>query len=310
MENFVNPLGNQPATDIRVKVGETKVVGLKLPHINVTPDLTVLPYGQDVLRNTSVFCEDDDIAFSRQVVKLAKSKKAYEDHYDVGKIDTVYVEQGGVYFFQICGKKVGMTNLKAEVNDSTNYANAIPVVVTDNPKLLVLHPPAPFITLWNNHPLNAFDPEVGLERAEHPCPLPFKNQCMVRFCKALADSGVSLTGFSGSKCGGSGPAHAAHFTNPYDFINWKASGSYSWTANPPFQTEPMPGLAAWPFMESRRGIVLFMHYFAVQGAMWGGHIDLWNQDCMGNNSLTANSEMGQGLGAFCRAQKIYFWPLE
>jgi type VI secretion system (T6SS) effector Tae4 (amidase) len=310
METFVNPPGNQPVTELRVKVGETKVVGLKLAHINGNPDLTVLPYGEDVLRKMSVSCDDGDIAFSRQVIKLAKSKSAYEDHYNVADIDTVYVEQRGLYFFQICGKKAGRTNLKAVVDDRSDYANPVPVVVTENPKLLVLSPPVPFTTLWNNHPLNGFDPDVGFDRANHPCPLPFKNQCMVRFCKALADSGVSFTGLSGSKCGGSGAAHSAHFTNPYDFINWKTSGFYSWTANPPLQSEPMPGLAAWPFMESKRGVVLFMHYFAVQGAMWGGHIDLWNRDCMGNNVFTPNSETGQGLGAFCRAQTIYFWPLE
>lgn len=57
MENFVNPASNRPITDIRIKVGETQVVGLKLPHISYDPYLAMLPLGDDVLRNIDVFCE-------------------------------------------------------------------------------------------------------------------------------------------------------------------------------------------------------------------------------------------------------------
>lgn len=306
MKNFVNPSSNRPITDIRIKVGETQVVGLKLPHISYDPYLAMLPYGDDVLRNIDVFCEDDDVAFSRQVLKLAKPKSAYEDHYDMSEIDTEYVERGGTYYFQICGRKGGATKLKVAMANSPDYAPAVSVVVTDNPKKLVLHPPIPFPKLWEKHPLR--DDTVPHDKRSHPCPLPIDGQCMVRLCKALGDAGVSFTGFVASKCWGSGSSHSLHFTNPYDFIAWKNSGFYSWTARPPLQAEPMPGLAAWPFIASQTGIVLFMHYFG--SAMWGGHIDLWDGERMGNNVRAINPETGEGLGAFLRARTVYFWPID
>jgi len=308
MENFVDPSSNRPITDIRIKAGETKVVGLKLPRISYKPYLTMLPHGDDVLRNIDVFCEDDGVAFSRQVLKLARAKSAYEDHYDMEEIDTEYVERAGTYYFQICGRAAGVTKLKVVVDNSPDYAPAVSVVVTDNSKQLVLNPPIPFTQLWAKHPYK--DSSVPYDRRSHPCPLPIKGQCMIRLCKALGDAGVSFRGFFASKCGGGGPTHDLHFTNPYDFIPWKNSGFYSWTAKPPFQAEPMPGLAAWPFIASKTGIVLFMHYFAVGGSMWGGHIDLWDGERMGNNLDAQTPETGEGLGAFLRAQTIYFWPLQ
>jgi hypothetical protein len=306
METFVDPPRNQPMTEIRIGVGETKVVGLKLPQTGRTASFSFGSYGEDdetLLGKLGVLCDNEDVAFSRQVVKLAHSKTAYEGKYNVKDIDTLYVEQNGLSFFQICGKKVGTTNLKAVVDNSPPYASSVPVVVTENAKRLVLQPPVPFAKLWSNRTAD----DIAID---HPCSLPIRNQCMIRFSTALTRSGVSLNGLAGSKCGGAGSIHASHFTNPYDFINWKTSGSYSWTANPPLQPEPMPGLAAWPFMESKKGVVLFMNYFAVDGAMWGGHIDLWNQDRMGNNYHAMEPEKGQGLGAFFRARKIFFWPLE
>jgi len=41
--------------------------------------------------------------------------------------------------------------------------------------------------------------------------------------------------------------------------------------------------------------------------MWGGHIDLWNKDRMGNTYTDVDPRLGES--AFLRSRKISFWPL-
>jgi hypothetical protein len=136
-------------------------------------------------------------------------------------------------------------------------------------------------------------------------------QCFVRLCEALHLSGVSFKGCWGSSCQLHGAHHTHHFSNPYDFPtwNWARGKAYVWEANPPFSPEPMPGLAAFKFVEGRQGIILFTHYFGIKGqtSMWGGHIDLWNKDRMGNTYTDMDPRHGES--AFLRSRKISFWPL-
>ena len=146
-----------------------------------------------------------------------------------------------------------------------------------------------------------------------PCRAPLgHNQCFVRLCEALHKSGVSFKGCFGSSCQIKGADHAHHFSNPYDFPNWPwpKGKAYVWEAKPPFAPEPMPGLAAFEFVQQRQGIILFTHYFDVKGetSMWGGHIDLWNRRRMGNFYSDPNPE--QSEAAFLRSRKISFWPLK
>ena len=106
--------------------------------------------------------------------------------------------------------------------------------------------------------------------------------------------------------------HNYHFINPYDFENWKKPElGYFWEAKPPFQPEPMPGLAAYHFTHKRRGVILFWNYFPTtknKADMGGGHIDLWNRDRMGNTFHDLDPTVN--ISAFVRARKIVFWPLE
>jgi hypothetical protein len=201
----------------------------------------------------------------------------------------------------------------------------VPIIVTADKRRLSFNaepgsPPPTFDLLWKNHPLNPNnrgEPGSGA----HPCKICHKdgtlsstsdNQCMIRFCTALERSGGSFSGLhSGSKCQVKQDGHQHHFLNPYDFEFWKKSkGShYVWEAKPPFQSEPMPGLAAFTFMLNRRGVVLFWNYFMKN--MFGGHIDLWNQIRMGNNFTDLPTEnFTDGEGAFFRARKIVFWPMD
>jgi Type VI secretion system (T6SS), amidase effector protein 4 len=58
---------------------------------------------------------------------------------------------------------------------------------------------------------------------------------------------------------------------------------------------------------NRTGVLLFYNYFPDKaGAMVGGHIDLWNNDQMGNTFGRPH----EGLSAFVRSNKIVFWPLD
>ena len=322
MDSFVDIHG-RPVHRVDLAVGETRIVGLK--RFSLQPMVEV-----------GVIARNSDIAFSQQCVHLGDvTKKKYIDVYDMAKVaaDNVPIESHGRFFFQICGKSAGHTELDAFYWVSNagkmgaTYAPSLPISVKANSKLLVM-PAAPgrsvgtFQTMWNNHPLNpATDkivpwlPTPFHGAVDYPCnnggaPLAHM-QCFVRLCEALHLSGVSFKGCWGSSCHLHGADHAHHFSNPYDFPTWHwAKGkAYVWEANAPFSPEPMPGLAAFKFVEARQGIILFTHYFSIKGqtSMWGGHIDLWNKDRMGNTFHDRDPR--QGESAFLRSQKISFWPL-
>jgi hypothetical protein len=329
MESFLNVVGNHAVTNISLAQGQTAVVRLKKFDV-----------GQPVANNPGLFlrpqvvvaCRDPSVAFCFQVSKLAQPKKAYDNKYNVNQIDTTIMESNGFYYFQICGKTVGATELSAVYANQQQtgaYASSISIVVTEKRKRLFLTPDVAFSRLWDRHPL--FDPAYMApaytppaykgpvktipvprwdESRNHPCPLKGFEQCMVRLCTALTSAGAGLAGLSGWRCPmRDDPKHKFHFVQPYDFPIWKATSFYLWETNK-YQPEPMPGLAAWPFMLRRHGIVLFRNYFTNDGALTGGHIDLWNVDRMGNNSSAANPSGGEGLAAFFRSEKIYFWPMD
>jgi hypothetical protein len=310
MDSFVDIHG-RPVHRVDLAVGETRIVGLK-------------KFSLQPMDEVGVMTRNSDIAFSRQCVHLGDvTKKKFNDVRDMAKVEAenVPIESHGRFFFQICGKSAGHTELDAfywvsnarKMGDT--YAPSLPISVKTNSKLLVM-PAAPgrsvgtFQTMWNNHPLSPTNGAV-----EFPCNNggpPLNNmQCFVRLCEALHLSGVSFKGCSGSSCHLHGADHAHHFSNPYDFPTWHwARGkAYVWEANPPFSSEPMPGYAAFKFVEGRQGIILFTHYFSIKGqtSMWGGHIDLWNKDRMGNTFHDRDPR--QGESAFLRSQKISFWPL-
>jgi Type VI secretion system (T6SS), amidase effector protein 4 len=310
MDSFVDIHG-RPVHRVDLAVGETRIVGLK--KFSLQPMVEV-----------SVIARNSNIAFSQQCVHLGDvTKKQYIDVYDMAKVaaDNVPIESHGRFFFQICGKSAGHTELDAFYWVSNagkmgaTYAPSLPISVKANSKLLRM-PPAPgrsvgtFQTMWNNHPLSPTNGAV-----DYPCnkggPPLHHNQCFVRLCEALQLSGVSFKGCFGSSCEVHGADHAHHFSNPYDFPTWPwARGkAYVWEASPPFSPEPMPGLAAFKFVEGRQGIILFTHYFDIKGktSMWGGHIDLWNKDRMGNTYHEA--DQWHHLAAFLRSKKISFWPL-
>ena len=328
MQSFVDTHG-RPISRIDLAVGETKIVGLKKYNLTPFPEVAVL-------------VRDSNVAFSHQCVHLGDpTKKSYNDVFDMRTVakGNVPVEIKGEFYFQLCGRTVGHTELSAfysiparkmgtpytpiayvpqEAPDHyESYAPSLSITVR-NEKPKFLHPPAAagkalgnFDTMWENHPNNPANGEV-----EYPCndggPPLGHMQCFVRLCEALHKSGVSFKGCVGSSCHLKGAEHAHHFSNPYDFPNWSwAKGkAYVWEAKPHFAPEPMPGLAAFEFMQKRQGIVLFTHYFDVKGqktAMWGGHIDLWNKERMGNTYTDPSPR--QGESAFLRSQKISFWPL-
>src|SRR6266851_1193382 len=300
MESFVDIHG-RPVSRIDLAVGETKIVGLR--KYNLTPFAEV-----------GVVVRDSSIAFSHQCVHLGDpTKKKYIDVYNMDKVaeGNVPIEVSGKIFFQLGGRAAGHTDIDAF------YALSRTITVTDkNPKLLVPPPAAGqtvgnFETMWQNHPRNPTNGPVAFPCNEGRAPLGH-NQCFVRLCEALHKSGVSFKGCFGSSCQIKGADHAHHFSNPYDFPNWPwpKGKAYVWEAKPPFAPEPMPGLAAFEFVQQRQGIILFTHYFDVKGqtSMWGGHIDLWNRRNMGNNYNDPNPERGEG--AFLRSRKISFWPLK
>ena len=310
MDSFVDIHG-RPVHQVDLAVGETRIVGLK-------------KFSLQPMDEVGVMTRNSDIAFSRQCVHLGDvTKKKFNDVRDMAKVEAenVPIESHGRFFFQICGKSAGHTELDAfywvsnarKMGDT--YAPSLPISVKTNSKLLVM-PAAPgrsvgtFQTMWNNHPLSPTNGAV-----EFPCNNggpPLNNmQCFVRLCEALHLSGVSFKGCSGSSCHLHGADHAHHFSNPYDFPTWHwARGkAYVWEANPPFSSEPMPGYAAFKFVEGRQGIILFTHYFSIKGqtSMWGGHIDLWNKERMGNTYTYVDPRLGEA--AFLRSRKISFWPL-
>ena len=300
-----------PVSRIEIKVGETKIFALKKYNLGPPPDVVVST-------------PNPDTAFCFQVVKLKDpTKKSYIDKKmsDLNN-EMVPVEINNFYFFQICGKATGTVDLTANQRATTppytTYANPVKISVVAAPKGLLLG--VPFATLWRNHPLQAANGRIsypceGDERNKNP---PGKNpplynmQCMVRLCWALEKSGVNLLGMSHfTACRLKGSQHKFHFSHPYEFPNWAlARGqSYDWIASNPYAPEPMPGLAAFWFVRNRTGIILFDHYFDVKGRepMFGGHIDLWNKDTMGNTIDSPN--VYEGLSAFLRSKRISFWPI-
>lgn len=304
MEAFVDPQSRQPVRQITLAEGETKVVGLK--KFAGAPPQSVL-----------VQCGDFATAFCHPVVHLRdETKLSYavgdgERRMSVFMSEMVNVEQSGFVFYQICGHKAGATDLKAQLTPappaSAQYAPSIPVVVTQTAVKSISFPPgmAPsqFDTIWKNHPYADED---------HPNHKPCKEgkfeQCMVRFSTALKDSNVSFAGARGATCGVQALGHSHHFYNPYQFPQWQqgAARHHVWEASKPLQAEPMPGLAAFFFMVGRKGVVLFSNYYKAD--MYGGHIDFWNQDRMGNTYHKA--QPSEGHSSFLRARKIEFWPMD
>lgn len=334
METFVDPVSRKSVQQIQVAEGETKVVAVRA---NFDPGDSSRP------ADVSVACQDLTVALCHQVRKLARPKDSYcvQNHevYNMAEIDTVWVEltaaglvpwsrlpSNNLFCFQICGIRSGQTQLTAQFRtkppNSDPYALPVSVLVTENKKRLLLLPPSDFNVLWANHPLvqNGFSlsGRFPCNNGKDPLPPLGHNQCMVRFCTALAHSGVSLSGLHSGKCGHAGAEHQYHFANPYDFLTWKGSkdargglrDGYVWEAAH-LQPEPTPGVAAVNFMWLKRGVVLFCNYFNTSEGhdMFGGHIDLWNKWKMGNN-CTSDNEPWKQEAAFYRARKIVFWPLE
>jgi Type VI secretion system (T6SS), amidase effector protein 4 len=326
MESFVDAHG-QPVSRIDLAVGETKIVGLSKYNLIPHPEVGV------VVQNSS-------IAFSHQCVHLGDpTKKKYIDVYDMAEVaqGNVPIEVGGKFYFQLCGRAAGHTQIDAfrwispqkkigspyapivpydAPAEYAPYARSLTITVTDEKPKLLIPPPASgkavgsFETMWQNHPCNPTNGPVEYPCNEGRAPLGHM-QCFVRLCEALHKSGVSFRGCIGSSCQLKGAGHAHHFSNPYDFPNWLwAKGkAYVWQAKRPFAPEPMPGLAAFEFVQQRQGIVLFTHYFDVgKTSMWGGHIDLWNKGRMGNTYSDRRPE--QGEAAFLRSERISFWPLK
>jgi hypothetical protein len=312
MEKFFDVRNNQPVEQIEVAQGETKILGIRKFN----------------LKEVAVRTGDFKIAFVDMVIHLKdQTKKTYNDHYNIHEVaaDTMPVESNNAFYFQVCGNGNGTTELTARFTNNRNadsYASPVSIKVKENKKLLTLSPTKPFDVLWANHPLNPANSKlyrVSLpngafkEDAEHPCHESswLVGQCMVRFCTMLEKSGVGIHGLFGNKCGRPGKDHNYHFVNPYDFEKWQGlKQAYSWEAKPPFQPEPMPGIAAYYFTRERRGVILFWNYFSTtktKADMFGGHIDLWNRDRMGNTY--SYNDPTAGLAAFTRARKIVFWPL-
>ncbi|MEJ1161153.1 T6SS effector amidase Tae4 family protein [Prosthecomicrobium sp. N25] len=310
MEAFFDPATGRPVETLDIKQGETRILGVKKFTI-----------GEVAYRT-----DDFKTAFVDLVIHLRKPKVKYDDHYNLHEVasDSVPVEQKGHYFFQICGNNPGTTQFVANrIAGNTPYARPVSIRVAADPKLLVFHPSMPFDVLWANHPLNPANRTLYPRKKpdefddydpSHPCQEAkwLAGQCMVRFCVMLEKSGITFDGLHGGKCGIGGKQHFHHFVNPYDFESWKGlKRAYVFEAKPPYRPEPMPGIAAYYFCWQRRGVILFWNYFPTgkeKKDMFGGHIDLWNRDRMGNTY--AMPDPNAGLAAFARARKIVFWPLE
>ena len=102
MDSFVDIHG-RPVHRVDLAVGETGIVGLK--KFSLQPMVEV-----------GVIARNSDIAFSQQCVHLGDvTKKKYIDVYDMAKVaaDNVPIESHGRFFFQICGKSAGHTELDA-----------------------------------------------------------------------------------------------------------------------------------------------------------------------------------------------------
>lgn len=313
METFVDATTGASVSQISIAVGETKILGLKKFNLANLPGAAVV-----VSTGTA------EIAACVPVVHLSDtSKKSYQDKFLPELLSQlVPVERDGMVFYQICGMAAGQANLVARqsIPPFAPYADTVPISVTPNPKRLTLpaakhKSPPSFNTLWQNHPLQFANGSVS-----YPCSGGRGSlghmQCMVRLCSAFEKSGVSFSGCFGSKCEESKKSkrkelHVHHFSDPYDFESWPfAKGAcYVWKASK-LAPEPMPGLAALPFVTGKQGVILFKNYFhrsVDKTSLTGGHIDLWNKNTMGN---TLNMSIPiEGQSAFLRAEKICFWPI-
>jgi Type VI secretion system (T6SS), amidase effector protein 4 len=306
MEAFFDPDTKQPVQQIEVREGVTKILGLK----------------KFAIGEVAVRTGDYKVGLVDMVIRLKdKSKLSYDrraahlpeqpDQHQVAA-DSEVVESNGAFYFQICGNGSGTTELTARFTKpqgSPAYASPVTITVTKNAKLLDLG--APFTKLWHHHPYNPVNKELYKADRDRPCPTTkwVVGQCMVRFCTALHKGNVNTTGLSVNRCGLPGPEHQHHFIDPYDFEKWKGVGqAYVFEAKPPLQVEPMPGIAAYYFTMNRTGVIVFREYFATNEKktdMAGGHIDLWNNDQMGNTF----GKPHQDLSAFVRSRRIVFWPL-
>jgi hypothetical protein len=149
MESFLDVLGNQAVSNISLAQGQTAVVRLK--KFDVGQPVADHP-GLFLRPQVVVACKDPSVAFCFQVSKLAQSKKVNNDVRNVNKIDLTIVESGGFYYFQICGKKVGMTELIAvylNQQQTGAYASSVSIVVTENKKRLFFNPDVAFSRLWD-----------------------------------------------------------------------------------------------------------------------------------------------------------------
>jgi hypothetical protein len=210
MESFVDTHG-RPVSRIDLAVGETKIVGLKKYALTPSVEVGVL------VRNSS-------IAFSDQCVHLGDpTKKKYIDVYDMAEVarGNVPIEVSGKFFFQLCGRAVGHTEIDAfywisPKKMGTPYAPSLTITVTDEKPKLLVPPPAAgkavgnFETMWRNHPMNPANGPVEYPCNEGRAPLTHM-QCFVRLCEALHKSGVNFRGCFGSSCQINGADHAHHF---------------------------------------------------------------------------------------------------
>jgi len=188
-------------------------------------------------------------------------------------------------------------------------------------KKLSFGPNISFDDIWNVHPLQFKDPVWDQPRfAFQACEKVAHSGCMVRFCTALRRAGVSLDGLRGNKCGQPGQEHDHHFTNPYDFEDWRGlKDAFVWEAKSPYQMTPQPGVAAYKFVSGKQGVVLFKNYFPMKmftkahptgiTELRGGHIDLWNKDRMGNDIGIPPPLGSNNDSCFLRSSRIVFWPM-
>src|SRR6516165_10106769 len=130
MDSFVDIHG-RPVHQVDLAVGETRIVGLK--EFSLRPMVEV-----------GVIARNSDIAFSQQCVHLGDvTKKKYIDDFDMAHVaeDNVPIKSNGRFFFQICGKSAGHTELEAFYWVSkagkmgATYAPSLPISVKANSKL-------------------------------------------------------------------------------------------------------------------------------------------------------------------------------
>jgi hypothetical protein len=261
------------------------------------------------------------IANCAPVVHLAHSIAQYDNDYDMRSVllGNKNIMDGDIIFYQICALSQGQATLEAKLDPSGNsLTTPITLIVSLKPKKLSFGPDISFAHIWNMHPHHYPDPIYDQPGFEYQvCKAQLEHGCMIRFCTALKRAGVSLQGLRGNKCGQSGHEHEHHFTNPYDFIDWRGTkDAFVWEAKSRYQGPPQPGIAAYKFVAGKQGVVVFWHFYPLKTFskahpdrdLLGGHIDLWNKDHMGND--IGYKKFGLNLDScFLRSSKIFFWPM-